>query len=277
MSLDWEAVQKVVADARNRGAMMSNFFQSEGSFDVEVVGETTFLFKQEAGFWHLYFFTKSAEDLSHDLELLNGEAGQRIVVDVLGPDRIREPLENAFKSANWEVLTVLQRMGRKTPEAMSECLNSESLNGVVVEKATIADVPQVQAWFGEFFDAEQEQLPDDRQVGEWLEKGTLMVARNGGVRSHRPIGVGAMSGFVAFDLSPAQLYLRYWFVHPSARGTGVGGALMRAMFAAGANTKRQYFWVKTDNENAIKRYQHYGFQFESMKNTVLRLPAAAIK
>ena len=44
---------------------------------------------------------------------------------------------------------------------------------------------------------------------------------------------------------------------------------MRLMFAMGANTKRQYFWVKTDNENAIKRYRHYGFEFEELKDTVL--------
>jgi len=41
------------------------------------------------------------------------------------------------------------------------------------------------------------------------------------------------------------------------------------MFAAGSDTKRQYFWVKTDNENAIKRYQHYGFAFEPMKDVVM--------
>ena len=46
---------------------------------------------------------------------------------------------------------------------------------------------------------------------------------------------------------------------------------MRSMFAAGSNTKRQYFWVKADNENAIKRYQHYGFAFEPLKDVVLAL------
>ena len=76
-------------------------------------------------------------------------------------------------------------------------------------------------------------------------------------------------GFVIFDLLPATLYLRYWFAHPVARGKGVGGRLLKAMFAAGSDTKRQYFWVKTDNENAIKRYQHYGFAFEPMKDVVM--------
>ena len=80
---------------------------------------------------------------------------------------------------------------------------------------------------------------------------------------------GKVEGFVIYDLSPAQLYLRYWFVHPEARGRGIGGKLLRTMFAAGAQTKRQYFWVKTDNENAIIRYKHYGFAFEPLKNTVL--------
>ena len=96
---------------------------------------------------------------------------------------------------------------------------------------------------------------------DWIATRAILVARDG--TGHD------ITGFVIFDLSPAALYLRYWFVSPGARGGGVGGKLMRSMFAAGLSTKRQYFWVKTDNENAIKRYRHYGFEFEELKDTVL--------
>ncbi|MBA4320402.1 MAG: N-acetyltransferase, partial [Flavobacterium sp.] len=37
----------------------------------------------------------------------------------------------------------------------------------------------------------------------------------------------------------------------------------------GRNTKRQLFWVIKSNENAIKRYLHYGFKEEKMYNFVM--------
>ena len=115
------------------------------------------------------------------------------------------------------------------------------------------------ALLDEYFNAEQEQLPTEDELKRWVEHGELKIVRNES---------GDVDGFVIYDHSPAQLYLRYWFVHPRTRGKGVGGKLMRTMFAAAVQTKRQYFWVKTDNENAIIRYQHYGFELEPMKNSV---------
>ena len=108
---------------------------------------------------------------------------------------------------------------------------------------------------------EKEQIPSVEEIEKWIDKQAIYVVRG---NADEPI-----LGFVIFDLSPATLYLRYWFVHPSARGKGVGGRLLKAMFAAGRDTKRQYFWVKADNDNAIKRYQHYGFNFEPMKDVVM--------
>lgn len=262
--LTWRDVQERVAQARNEGLVVTNFFPDEarmsawcrdGAFYEARCGETQFFARQQPTFSNVYFMSRSADALGRDWESFASENGNgRWIVDLIGPDRVRQPLEDVMSSVGFSRLTTLQRMGRKTPEDVEEPSPD-------VECATLKDAEKIKELLDAFFIAEEEQIPSVEEIRKWIEAQSLYVMRGG--------AVNPIDGFVIFDLSPAMLYLRYWFVHPSARGKGVGGRLLKAMFAAGRTTKRQYFWVKTDNDNAIKRYQHYGFQFEPMKDVVM--------
>ena len=259
----WDEVVRHVAEARDRGRMVSNFFPDEkrmmrwcanGTFAHEERGETTFLVRRQETFSSLYFLSTSVEALAKDVTGFVENHSGRLVVDVLGRDIVREPLETAFKSVGFNALTTLQRMSRRTP--MEKYVHESG-----VDVAETADAAAIHDLLTTNFIAEEEQIPSLEEVHDWIVAQTILV-----VRDNRTQGI---SGFVIFDLLSAALYLRYWFVASDTRGKGIGGKLMRSMFAAGVNTKRQYFWVKTDNENAIKRYQHYGFEFEPLKDTVL--------
>lgn len=260
----WTDVRERVAQARNDGLVVTNFFLDEarmsawckdGAFYAACWGDSQFFVRRQSTFSNVYFMSRSADALGNDWKSFASENGNgKWIVDLIGPDRVRQPLEDVMSSVGFSRLTTLQRMGRKTPEDVEEPSSD-------VECATLKDAEKIKELLDAFFIAEEEQIPSVEEIRKWIEAQSLYVIR-GGVAN--PI-----DGFVIFDLSPAMLYLRYWFVHPSARGKGVGGRLLKAMFAAGRNTKRQYFWVKTDNDNAIKRYRHYGFQFEPMKDVVM--------
>lgn len=262
----WSAVLELVVHARNDGLVVTNFFPDEermaawcrdGVFFEERCGDTQFFVRRQAEFSNVYFIGKSVDGLPDDWKSFVASNGAgRWIVDLIGPDRVRAPLVGVFSSAGFESLTTLQRMGRKTP-------NDRAIRPADVECAVAGDAATIKGLLDTFFVAEEEQIPSIEEIGKWVERQTLYVIRG---NEDNPI-----LGFVIFDLLPATLYLRYWFAHPSARGKGVGGRLLKAMFAAGRDTKRQYFWVKTDNDNAVKRYQHYGFQFEPMKDVVMGL------
>lgn len=227
----------------------------DGSFSEGRYGDTQFLVRKQTGFCNLYFMSKSVDSLGADLESLLSDSGkERLVADLIGPDAIRQPIESAFAKHGFSPLTTLQRMGRRTPA-------EDYAQQPGVESAKPQDAVNVKALLDRYFIAEEEQLPSIEEIHKWIGSETLYLVRGDAGNE--------ILGFTIFDLTPAALYLRYWFVHPDSRGRGVGGQLMKAMFAAGRATKRQYFWVKTDNENAIKRYQHYGFQFEAMKDVVM--------
>ena len=260
---EWDEAVRYVAEARDKGRMVSNFFPDEkrmrrwcqsGAFSYMERGETTFFMRHQETFSCLYFLSTSVDALTKDLSgFLENQSGH-LVVDVLGRDAVREPLEAAFKMVGFTALTTLQRMSRRTP---TEKYEHES--GIAV--ANMDDAAAVHSLLVTNFIAEEEQLPSLEDVQDWIATRSILVAREEMDQD--------IKGFVIFDLSPAALYLRYWFVSCGSRGNGVGSKLMRSMFFAGMNTKRQYFWVKTDNENAIKRYRHYGFEFEPLKDTVL--------
>jgi len=260
----WSAVQDLVARARNGGLAVTNFFPDEermsawcrdGAFYEVRCGETQFFVRQQQTFSNVYFMSRSADALGNDWKTFASENGNgRWIVDLIGPDRVRQPLEDAMAAVGFVRLTTLQRMGRKTPDDVG-------VPSLDVERATLDDAGKIKELLDAFFIAEEEQIPSIEEIRKWIEAQSLYVIRGG--------ATNPIDGFVIFDLSPAMLYLRYWFVHPSARVKGVGGRLLKAMFAAGRNTKRQYFWVKTDNDNAIKRYQHYGFQSEPMKDVIM--------
>ena len=259
----WATVQRLVVVSRNEGLVVTNFFPDEErmvvwcrdyAFYEERCGETQFFVRRQPTFSNVYFMSRSVDALGKDWKTLATKNGNgRWIVDLIGPDRVRQPLEDAMSSVGFSRLTTLQRMGRKTPEDAEQSLG--------VEHATLDDAEKIKELLDAHFIAEEEQIPSLEEIRKWIGIQSLFVMRGGAVNS--------IDGFVIFDLSPAALYLRYWFVHPSVRGKGVGGRLLKAMFAAGRTTKRQYFWVKTDNENAIKRYRHYGFEFEPMKDVVM--------
>ena len=80
---------------------------------------------------------------------------------------------------------------------------------------------------------------------------------------------GKIAGFIIYDLNGQTSYLRYWFVHPEYRNKKIGSILLNKFFSDNQEAKRQLFWVIQSNENAIKRYKHYGFESENLYDFIM--------
>ena len=110
------------------------------------------------------------------------------------------------------------------------------------------------------FDPFSEQLPTINEIEDYIQRQQLLVIKD----------KETLCGFLIFTLSgKTTWYLRYWYTNPEYRDQKIGSRLLKSSLAIGKSTKRQQLWVVSDNENAIKRYKHYGFSKESMINYVL--------
>lgn len=259
-----EELQQQVAEIRalKRG-FLTNFFLDpvkhgmwieKGDCYVERNDNTSFIIKKSPTFWNVFYCSTTLDEFSHDLSgFLAAHTGTTLMFDIVGRDVQCQSVVELFKSNDCKEATSLVRMTR-----MAEPL--DYMPDTSIRKATEADIPQVSQLLHEFFNPQNEQIPYDEELLDYAHQGHVLVCEE----------QGRMVGFLIYELNATTLYLRYWFTHPDCRNKKVGSRLLRRFFEEGRDTKRQLFWVIRTNENAIKRYRHYGFSEEDMFDYVMQ-------
>ena len=98
-----------------------------------------------------------------------------------------------------------------------------------------------------------------KELEDFAERLQLLVIKDG----------DKLCGFLIAEIIGVSWYLRYWYTSQDYRNQGIGAKLLKTSLLMAGETKRQMFWVISDNDNAIKRYEHYGFKRENMNDYVL--------
>ena len=128
----------------------------------------------------------------------------------------------------------------------------------IIRPANEQDIWDIEDIFKEQFNALMERIPDQEELRELIRKEGIRLA----------FCNGKLAGFIIFQKEGQNLHLRYWWTAPGFRGGGIGSGLMREFIKASNGTMRQFLWVFSDNENAIKRYKHYGFEFDGTEDEI---------
>lgn len=218
-----------------------------GLMKYEEIGETFFFCRVNQEFENLYFVTTTVHDLSNDFEsFLTGKEDELFVIDLVGKDIM--DLKEIFLNRRFFQYSSLVRMSRIGQDAYDDTPNSLCLSCADIEKSN-----DVHKLLLEYFDVYAEQLPLIEEIHYLANKNGIIIYSEDSKNIH---------GFLVYELIGQTSYLRYWFVHPDHREKKIGSALLRMFFKESRNTKRQLFWVIESNENAIKRYKHYGFKKE---------------
>ena len=266
-----EQLKELIAYVRNmRQGFVTNFYLDEekhaawirtGEFQYDKWEDTVFLLfdhyapDNEKYFTNMFYISTSEDAVLARLkEYPEKYIYDLYVLDIVGRDTMCLPLVEKLKAMRGYNDATLVRMTR----LQSEELRVKSEESVVYAKRE--DVGMVDELLHTHFDEQMEQLP----LVEELEK---MVERKHVLFSMRE---GKEAGMLLFDLNATTLYLRYWLVLPEYRNRGVGSELLRQFLWEGRETKRQILWVNQANENAIVRYEHYGFKKENMYDYIIR-------
>jgi ribosomal protein S18 acetylase RimI-like enzyme len=253
----------MIAIRAKKEGFITNFFLGEEKCNLLIKNDLLYgvtyekcglIFHKDHDFYHVYFMTTHVEPLNHALKQLNQDyAGNKFVVDIVGNPPMIEPLSQLFEQRGFKKYVSLYRMSRTKNIDEPQELDAR------IEYATLNHAEQIHDLLEAYFDKYSEQIPIKDEIEQWIADNSVLI-----IRENEKI-----IGFVIFEIQGLTAYLRYWFTHPDYRNKKVGSALLRRFFHECRHTKRQLFWVISSNENAIARYQHYGFQAEQLSDLIM--------
>jgi len=258
-----QIIEVIITLRAYKKGFITNFYFNEDKCILLIKKNCLFLLKyekcnfvlfKEDDFYHLYFFAVSSERLDSALKLLMENYSEiTFVTDIIGSNTVVTEFTEFFEQYGFEKYSKLFRMSRvKTDEPDEE-------SDFRIEYATPEWANQIKSLLNTYFDKYSEQIPFPEEINQWINDKRII-----GILEKKRI-----IGFVIFEINGLTSYLRYWFVSPEYRDKKIGSALLRRFFYECRNTKRGLFWVIDSNENAIARYEHYGFKSELLFDQVL--------
>lgn len=257
----YEQTQSFVRQIRElRQGFVTNFYWddnkhpywiAEGSLVYEQSDNCILMVRRCEKFTNLFYIATSITAFG---ELLNKQQIEgTLVVDVVCKGEGTAEQE-AFANLGFEKYQHLYRMSH-----VGRIVGSDWMQDPRVKYGEKSDVALVYDAMQKDFDPLAEQLPSLKELEDYAERKQLLVIKDS----------DNLCGFLIFEITGVTWYLRYWYTSPGYRNKGVGAGLLRTSLFYGIESKRQIFWVIADNDNAIKRYEHYGFVRENMNDYVM--------
>ena len=267
---DIAQLKELILYIRNlRQGFVTNFYLDEekhaawirtGEFQYDKWEDTVFLLfdhysLDNAKYFTNMFYISTSEDamLARLKEYPEKYIYDLYVLDIVGRDTMCLPLVEKLKAMRGYNDATLVRMTRVGAV-------SDQLSAISCQYAGGKDVALIDELLHTHFDEQMEQLPLVEELDKMIEQKHVLLSKR----------EGKVAGMLLFDLNATTLYLRYWLALPEYRNQGVGSELLRQFLWEGRETKRQILWVNQANENAIVRYEHYGFKKENMYDYIIR-------
>lgn len=258
---DYSEIRDRISTLKGRvGTMVTNYFPNpslhkkwiaESRLFVEDFPRCNIFIKKNDGFSELFYIAgNEAADLKPVIDFANRHQTTAVI--------------EVVANANKDGLDLMPlgfaptcRLIRMTHSGILTTYENSDVPEII--KANEADIPLLLDIFSKYFNALTERIPDFMELQGLMKSDGIWLRKNKD---------GQCIGFIIFEHQGVNLHLRYWWTLPSYRGDGVGSSLFRAYIKASATTKRQFLWVFDDNENAICRYRHYGFETDGMTDNI---------
>lgn len=220
--------------------------------------ECVFLIRENNLFYNVYYIATSTTSLSNGIGELKLFYGQNtLIVDIVSKtyDNI---IVKLFQDNGFDLISTLNRMYKlNNRETIS---NPRSINANNVRFANRFDLNEIKNKLDSNFNKEVEQLPDNLELEKLIENESVLVHE---IKNE-------LNGFLIFQKIGKIINLNYWYVDVEKRDLKIGSQLFERFLIEGQDCLKFQLWVITNNQNAIKKYLHYGFQEENTHNFVLK-------
>ncbi len=257
----FDAIQSAKAGAP---AFRTNFFPVQAKLQDwidhdELLADrpdgTALFLRRDRDFWRLYFCAGTLDSLRRELARLERVKTEPIVLDLIGNDTALDEMVSALEPAGFRRYARLQRMARSSQSGISPPNGDEA----PVDFALKEDGADVQRLLELSFDRYADQLPSRHEIDAAIAGRQILTVKFN----------DELAGLLFFETQGFTSTLRYWAVGERFRSLRVGGALMRHYFVIHGTARRFLLWVVSDNQNAIEKYQHYGYMPDGLRDQVL--------
>ena len=261
--VSYEQIQGFIGAIRDlRQGFITNFFWNDqkhpywlntDSLFFEKADNCYILLHHDIGFDSLFYIATSISAVVEAISKISLD--QDCVIDIVCKDSGEEEKE-ALSKIGFTSYKCLYRMSHIGLLTGSE--EWESSQDVIVGCQEDAQV--IYDALRKGFDPLCEQLPSIQEVIDFAQREQLLVVKE----------KNELCGFIISETAgKTSWYLRYWYTSPEYRNQGVGAKLIKTALVKAKDTRRQQLWVISDNENAIRRYEHYGFKREPINDYVM--------
>lgn len=249
-----EELKSIVGKCKAEGwNKFSNYFPNplahkawveNGDLAFLSVSETAFISHDRKTFREILFFSKSREDFEKCILAVKDKIRRPFSIEIVTKGET-QPHESSSA-----LLKRMSRTGNPPSFAISPSVSHADDN----------DIDYIQEIFKGHFHPVLERVPDRKELSDLAQSRSISVYKDKD---------GKIAGMIIYEVSKTSIHLRYWWVDPDFRNRGIGSSLLADFFEAGRGTQRQYLWVFSDNKNAIKRYRHFGFEFDGMNDEII--------
>lgn len=195
---------------------------------------------KQNGYYRL-FFAGDKVSVNKKLQSLKNEFQGPVVIDIITRQSICAILDNT----NFKKYMTLWRLSMGKTGAASDSVTKTAY-------AELSHVDEIEKLFMSEFDVLVDQIPDRSAIQEAVLRQEILVIES----DHN------LKGFLWYEVVGKSAYVRYWCVAPKYREQKIGGTLLKSYFAHNYACMRHILWVKENNDNAIKRYRHYGYRHD---------------
>jgi GNAT superfamily N-acetyltransferase len=259
-----EAIQKVKAGSTG---FCTNFFPVQAKLETWVAHKelsvhsldgVTFFARKDRDFAHLYFCAGNSAVLGEQLPEFLANRSDKLSTDLVGPESSLTDLVKLIEQAGFSRYSRLVRLARVA--ALVEPVGAAP----AVEIPRDVDAPAILQLIEDMFDRFADQLPTLYEIEAAIAaRQILMIKQNGDI-----------AALLFFETQGVTSTIRYWLVSSQFHSRGLGSALIRHYFSSQATVRRFILWVTATNDNAIQKYQHYGYAPDGLVDHVLVYPKA---
>jgi len=232
----------------------TNFLISNKRLFVENLGDSYFIIRRHIDFSYLYFIAPGFEKLEASLKLFLLGNKNVFVIDLIGKGEGLLNTSAFFERMNFVCHETLIRMSQvREPDWISGKQTDTTVYAMIEDKNEIFD------FLKDRLDRYSEQIPLIEEIELMIKSNQLLALKKN----------NEIAGLLYFEKSGKTSHLKEWHVNEKYRGIKVGARLLSTYFNLCSDCNRFILWVKENNTDAIKIYEHYGYKKELIKDRIL--------